>query len=99
MTLDSPSAPPPPTPPPPPPSPLRGEGRLLRLRKKHLQLGPDLRALADDAVPAGLVGLGDIRLGHTRVERDGLHPCRRLALGLLLVLRRELGGGLGLAGG
>src|SRR5262249_23174425 len=81
------------------PSPRTGEVSLLRLREERLQLRPGLGALADDAVPAGLVGLGDVDLGNARLERDRLHPARRLALRLLLILRRELCRRFLLAGG
>src|SRR5215813_10179639 len=79
--------------------PLTPAPALPRLREKHLQLRPGLRALADDAVPTRLVGLGDIGLGHAGIERDGLDAGGRLALGLLLVLGREFGEGFGFAGG
>src|SRR5262249_13028758 len=96
MTLDSPSA----------PHPARfarhplpgGERKKSsRLREQFLQLRPVLRALADDAVPAGLVGLGEVRLGDGGIERDGLHAGVGLALGLLGVLGLEFGDRFGFA--
>ena len=52
--------------------------------KNSLSFGPYSRALPDDAVPAGLIGLGPVGFGRRAIELDGLDAGVGLALGFAL---------------
>src|SRR5712664_1744783 len=70
---------------------------LWRLLEQFLEFRPGRGALPDDAVPAGLIGLRQVRTRHRAFEFDRLNPGGGLTADLPLVLLAEFRNSLAFA--